>query len=605
MTAGTNSVPSRPSPYRVFRHRDFRLMWIGQLVSTAGTALTSLAASILVFRETNSALSVGLMMMATAAPSLLVGLFAGVIVDRYDRKRIMIITELLRAGLIFLIPILAPINIIWLYVIVALASAISQFYDPAHESVLPEIAPEEELAAANSLMAISSFGSTAIGFAASGLIASTASIEWAFWIDTLSFLISAFIIFLVRIQPMEAQEEASAAMVVRNLRAGVGFLWRTPLLRSLFLAYIPVLIAFGLMNSLLLPFSQRALGASEFEYGLQEAFTSVGFVISSLIMASIFDRMREGQWIALSWIGMGLMGALYARATSIPLAILLVGVSGFLNAPAAIGGRLVVQRSTPREMRGRVNSAFFVSRDVLFLVGMSSAGLADFIDVRTMYLIGSLIVLLGGVLVLALPGLRQDAAAWRRSLALLRGAEAAPGLGIGRPAARTDVDMLVGLIPSLTSLAGREREALTSPARIIDVPAGAAIVRKGEASDAAYFVLSGRAIAGTAMPDGQYRALNPILPGDFFGEIAALTGTTRTADVVAEETTSVMQIPAATLRHLMTLPAFSSLVLETMTQRLYNLTSVAQLPRLASLDQEALRDLRTNEAEPAAAFGAT
>lgn len=595
MTSAPGALAKPPSPYRIFRHRDFRLMWLGQLISTAGTALTSLAASILVFRETGSALSVGLMMMATAAPSLLVGLFAGVIVDRYDRKRIMIITELIRAVLIFLIPILAPINIVWLYVIVALASAIAQFYDPAHESVLPEIAPEEELAAANSLMAISSFGSTAIGFAASGLIASTASIEWAFWLDALSFLVSALIIALVRIQPLEIREEASVAMVVRNLRAGVGFLRRTPLLRSLFLAYIPVLTAFGLMNSLLLPFSQRALGATEFQYGLQEAFTSIGFVICSLLMASIFDRMREGQWIALGWIGMGLMGILYSRATSIPMAILLVGISGFLNAPPAIGGRLIIQRSTPREMRGRVNSAFFVSRDVLFLVGMSLAGLADFIDVRTMYLIGGSTVLAGGLAVLALPGLRQDAAAWRRSLALLKGAEAAPGLGIGRPATPADVDLLVGLIPNLEALGERERETLVSPARIIDVPGGAAIVRKDEASDAAYFILHGQAVAGTAMPDGEYRALNSLLPGDFFGEIAALTGTPRTADVVAETDTTVMQVPAATLRGLMSNSSFSALVLETMGQRLHAITSAAQLPRLASFDQEALRDLRTNE----------
>ena len=83
-------------------------MWTGQLVSTMGSALTSLAASIYVFRLTNSAMSVGLMLMATAAPSLLVGLFAGVLVDRFDRKRIMIAADLMRAVLVFLIPFLVP-----------------------------------------------------------------------------------------------------------------------------------------------------------------------------------------------------------------------------------------------------------------------------------------------------------------------------------------------------------------------------------------------------------------------------------------------------------------------------------------------------------------
>src|SRR5512142_1319713 len=161
------SAPASVTTFSVFRNRNFSLMWSGQLVSTMGSALTSLAASIYVYRLTDSALSVGLMLMATAAPSLLVGLFAGVFVDRYDRKAIMLAADLARGLLVFLIPILAPHGIGWLYVIVALTSAIGQFFDPAYESVLPEVASEDELAAANSLMAISSFGSTAIGFAAS------------------------------------------------------------------------------------------------------------------------------------------------------------------------------------------------------------------------------------------------------------------------------------------------------------------------------------------------------------------------------------------------------------------------------------------------------
>ncbi len=597
MGISSGQAPKSLSPYSIFRYRDFRLMWIGQLVQTAGTALTSLAASILVYRLTGSALSVGLMMMATAAPSLVVGLFAGVIVDRYDRKRIMVITELMRAALVLLIPFLVPYNIVWLYIIVALTSAISQFYDPAHESVLPEIAPEEELAAANSLMAISSFGATAIGFAASGLIASAANVDMAFYINSITFLFSAFAISLVRIKPLAVQEESGGAkLIVRNLRVGLRFLADTPILRSLFLAYIPVLIGFGLSNSLLLPFADRALNATEFEYGLQEALTSIGFVVASLLMAKIFDRMREGQWIALGWISMGLLGVIYSRMTSIPLAILTVTLSGFMNAPSAIGGRLVLQRNTPREMRGRVNSAFFVSRDILFLIGMTAVGLADFIDVRVMYLISSLMILFGGAIVLFLPGLRQDAIAWKRSLSLLRGAPAAPGLGAGRAANTGDADVLVGLVPTLGSLTRSERDSLSSHSVVIDVPEGTAIVRQGEMGDKAYFVLTGRAITGVCGPDGEYRSLNPLLAGDLFGEIAALTGSTRTADVVAEEPMTVMQLPVATLRTLMGNPQFSSLVLETLTSRL-NFISTVTLPRFASIDQEALRDLRTNEPE--------
>src|SRR5213596_3421221 len=95
----------RPSPFAVFRHRAFALLWVAQVISVAGSALTTLAASMLVYRLNGSSLDVGLMLMAAALPGLLVGPLAGVIVDRYDRRRIMIAADLTRAGLIAAIPL--------------------------------------------------------------------------------------------------------------------------------------------------------------------------------------------------------------------------------------------------------------------------------------------------------------------------------------------------------------------------------------------------------------------------------------------------------------------------------------------------------------------
>jgi len=590
------STPASLSPFAVFRNRNFSLMWSGQLVSTIGTALTSLAASIYVFRLTDSALSVGLMLMATAAPSLLVGLFAGVFVDRYDRKKIMITADLIRALLVVLIPFLVPINIIWLYIIVMLTSAIGQFFDPAHESVLPEVASDEELAAANSLMAISSFGSTAVGFAAAGLIASAADISWAFYIDSATFLISALCIYLINIKPFTAEDETSVSIVISNLRAGMRQLFNTPILRSLFTAQVPVLIAFGLSNTLLLPFALRALKATEFEYGLQEGLTSIGFVVGSLLMANVFDRMREGVWIAVSYLAMAVAGIIYSSLHSIPLAILIVTISGFFNAPSSIARRIVVQRNTPREMRGRVNSVFFVARDVLFLVGMGAAGLADAIDVRLMYLVSALILLAGGILVLVLPGLRQEGAEWRQALTLLRTAPSTSGLGTERPVLLADMDVLVGLVPSLSALTAKERESLLRQARVMEAPAGTTVLHHGEKGDAAYFILTGKVVAGITGAEGNYRSLENMTSGDFFGEIAALTGTARTADVVAVDRTTLLRIPAQALRGLMSNPLLGALFLAKMTERL-NRFSINELPRFAGYDQQVMRDLRTAPAE--------
>ncbi len=117
------------SMFSVFRSRPFTLLWTAQLISSMGSALTTLASSILIYRLTGSALSVGLMLIAGAAPTVVLGLLAGVFVDRLDRKRILLAADMSRAVLTALIPVLITYNILWLYAIMALTSAISQFFE--------------------------------------------------------------------------------------------------------------------------------------------------------------------------------------------------------------------------------------------------------------------------------------------------------------------------------------------------------------------------------------------------------------------------------------------------------------------------------------------
>ncbi len=587
----------KPSTFSVFRNRNFTLMWTGQLVSTAGSALTALSAGILVYRLTGSALSVGLMMMATAIPTLLVGLLAGVFVDRYDRRKIMIAADLIRMVLVFLIPILIPYSIAWLYILVMLSSAVGQFYDPAHSSLLPEVASDDELAAANSMMTISTIGAQAIGFSASGLIASSLGIEWAFYIDALTFLFSAVCIFLIRVKPLKVEGETNVAALTRNLRAGFKTITGTPILRSLFIVYLPVFITFGLNNALMLPFARRALHATEAQYGLIEGLTTVGFVIGSLAMARYANRLREGQWITISFIGMAVCSIIYSQLYSIPLAIMIGIISAAMNAPSVIGRQLIIQRQTPRELRGRVFSAFYVMRDTMFMLGMAMSGLADIIDVRTLFFLQAVAFGIVGLLSLVLPGLGQPAAEWRRAIALLRGAKAAPGLGVGRAAALADFDRLATHMSALSTLTEKERQELAAQTLVADASAGATILRKGETSDAAYFIVEGRAVAGWD-EEGGYRPLETLNAGDFFGEIAALTGMPRTANVVAEQPTTVLQVPAQAVRQMTSHPELNRMFLSKMTERMARM-NMLDAPRAGKLDQQALRELRTAEPQPA------
>ncbi|MES0340499.1 MAG: MFS transporter [Anaerolineales bacterium] len=593
----TIEARERPSTFAVFRNRSFTFLWLGQLVSTIGSALTSLAASIVVFRLTGSALSVGLMLIATSAPTLILGLIAGVFVDRYDRKRIMIIADLARAFVVILIPFLIPYGIAWLYILVMMTSVIGQFFDPAHSSVVPEVASDEDLAAANSFMAISAFGSTAVGFAAAGLIASKFPIEWAFYLDGLTFIISGLCILAVKIAPLEVEGETTIRVIGKNLRAGMNFLVNNTLLRSLLMVSIPILLGFGLWNSLLLPFAERALHASEFEFGLQEALTSIGFVIASLLMAKIGDRLREGQWIAISYLGMALAAIVYSRTTSIPLAMGIVMIIGFMNAPAMISGRLLIQRNTERGNRGRVMSVFAVVRNTAFLLGMAAAGFADIVDIRVMMLVSALIILFSGVLTLSLPGLRQSAEEWRRATGILRAAPVIPSLSVGRAATIVDFEALLIHLPVFSQLDKAERTQFIVGAQFRSAPVGSSLIRRGEPGEEAFFILSGRAVAGISSSAGVYRSLSVMAAGDFFGEIAALMGVERTADVVAEEETTLLQVPANNLQRLLDHPRLRYLLLSKLTERLSR-THVIDLPRLAGFDQDNLRDLRMTPIDP-------
>ncbi len=595
MTASVTQT--KTSPLAVFRRRNFTLLWIADFISTSGSALTYLAAGILVFRLTGSAASVGLMLMATAIPSLLIGLVAGVFVDRYNRKTIMIVADLARGGLVLLIPFLAEQNIIWLYVVVFLTSALDKFFQPAHESILPELAPDEELAAANSFIAISTFGSTAIGFAASGIIASLADIKWAFYLDALTFIGSAVFILLMTIPKLAVNEETSISNVISNLKEGGRFLWNTPILRSSFTVGIFVFISFGMWNVLLLPFAIRALGADEFVYGIQEALTSVGFVIGSFVMASLADRLREGQWYSLGIIGMGVIGIIYSQSGSIPFAIAMVMVSGFLNALMAIGRRLMFQRNTTREVRGRVASSYIVAGDILVIVGMGLAGLADVLDVRVVLLASSFILIVAGGISLVLPGLGQPAAEWRRAVSYLRGIETAPDLGVALPASMANFDTLALHMPSFNSLSQAERQSLLSKVHFTEAEAGTAIVRRGDTSNEAYFILEGRAVAGRTEGD-DYRPLETLNAGDFFGEIAAITGMPRTANVVVDEPVKLLRVSAAGLQEMMQKTELNRLFLSTMTERMARMNMI-DMPKYTGVDEKTARELRSNPA-PAA-----
>jgi DHA3 family macrolide efflux protein-like MFS transporter len=576
----------------IFRNRNFTLLLAAMFVSDFGTAVTSIAASLLVYRETNSALSVGLMFIATSLPGLLFGLIAGVYVDRMDRKRILVVTELLSGLLIFAVPLLLPMNIIWLYVLVALKSILYQFFSPAHNSVIPDVTSDDELAAANSLLSGLQTAAMGLGYATAGFVVSLFSPELAFYLNAATFLISAFLINLVVI-PVETEEdeETTTGAVVRNLREGAGFLWNSPALRSMLLLIIPIGIIYGFLTSAQLPFVLRALDGTEFEYSLVESLSLIGYVVGALVMTVYTDRLREGQWVAISFLMVGLLTVVYSQLTSITGVILIAAAINFFDAPSSIGQGLLVQRNTTRQMRGRVSSVFYVVRDSSLMIGIGLVGIADVIDVRLAVYVASLILVGFGIIAFLLPGLRRPAVEWQQSLALLRGISEAPGLDTGRSVTTADIRRLKQIMPAFASLSIAEQQRVMSDMTYAEAEPGTVIVRQGEENAVAYFILEGSVIVGH-VEKGQERILMMLNEGDFFGEISALTGIPRTANIVAREHTSLLRVPSHTLRSLVKHPALHRLFFSKMMERMM-LLDMLDMPVRAKHNQSMLRELRT------------
>jgi len=188
-------------------------------------------------------------------------------------------------------------------------------------------------------------------------------------------------------------------------------------------------------------------------------------------------------------------------------------------------------------------------------------------------------------------GLGQPAAEWRRALHLLRNAAAAPRPTAIRVATPADFDRLAARVPALSGLTVEERSELIRESKVIGAPPGTTILSVGEKGDAAYFVLSGQAVAGI-QSDGNYRSLETMGAGDFFGEIAALTGGERTANVVAIEPATLLQVPSTAFRRLMHVPRLRQVVRSKLYERLHR-TNLGDLPRFSGFDQEMLRELRT------------
>jgi predicted MFS family arabinose efflux permease len=346
-------------PRSLWRNRDYMLLWGGQLVSSLGSGVSAIAFPLLVLALTHSPMQAGISGALAMVPYLLVSLPAGVLVDRWDRKRVMILCDSGRALALASIPVAALIGhvlIVQIYLVSLIEGTFFVFFSLAQTACLPRVVPREQLPTAG---AQNEGGAVATGLVApplGGVLFQGISQTAPFLLDGISYVASVITLLFVKTQFQE-----SRTATTRNLRAemaeGVTWLWRNPLLR--YMAFLT-----GGMNAAVAALSLTLIVLAKNQHadsgsiGLMFAVVSAGGVLGSLLAPRVQRRFRFGQVIITLFWAEALLWPLFAVAPNLLLlGMIAAGVYalGPVYNAVQFSYRLAL---IPDVLQGRVNSAF-------------------------------------------------------------------------------------------------------------------------------------------------------------------------------------------------------------------------------------------------------
>lgn len=387
----------------LLRVPDFRRLWIAQAVSDFGDSLTIFTLLFMVQRLTGDESAVAAVLIASALPTLVVGLVAGVWVDRWNLKRVMVGSDVLRAGLVVG---LAVVHETWmLYVIVFLVAAIGTFFRPARQALLPRVVSGERLLAANSLNEVTRVVAYTTGTAASGLlVAATGAFAAVFVIDSLTFVVSALLVARVvtSADPLPAGEESVAgvlAELTEGLRALIGSRWLSGVLVGATLA----MFGLGAVNGLIVPFVVGDIGLSESWFGLLEGAQSLGVVVAGTLTAVLSTRFRPSNLLAGGLVAVGVVVAGFSLAGGVVTLTLLMLAVGLAVAPVQASASTIMQREAPPRLLGRAASALSAGATGAQVGSLAVAGaLASVLGVRTVFVLSGGVVVGAGLVSLVL-----------------------------------------------------------------------------------------------------------------------------------------------------------------------------------------------------------
>lgn len=341
------------------RRGDFWKYWTGQTISNLGSSFTQFALPLLVFKLTGSALNLGITTAATFVPYLLFGLLIGAWVDRVNRKRLMIVTDILRALAIASIPVLALFGLLgveWIYGVAFVSSTLTIFFNSAEFAAIPSLVNVDDLVTANGRIQASYSGAAVAGPLLAGLLLTILpSFSDVLYADAASFLVSALSLAIIRTS-FNQGARGEKKHIFRDVAEGLGYVLRHPVLRSISAMMALVNLVGNAATAQVVLFAKRQLTASDAQVGILYAAGSLGVVVLALLAGPLRKRWSFSVVALGALMLSGLTLLAFAFQTSFWVAVPIWALDSGLGILFNINTGSLRQAIVPNHLLGRVIS---------------------------------------------------------------------------------------------------------------------------------------------------------------------------------------------------------------------------------------------------------
>jgi MFS family permease len=399
----------------IFESPSFRWLWLANLVSRLGDWLGYVALNLYVFDLTNSATALAGLLAVESIPALLVGPFAGVVVDRFSRRRVMILANLAGALIFALLPL---VTWLWqIYVLALLARLAISLFDPAERALLPDLVGKDRVLEANAAISVVNYLALIVGPAIAGFLVAASSAAAAFWADAVSFVIA--VLFVSRISgelPRTKTDGQTESSWHEDLKVGLRYAFSSSALRLLLITTFIAAFSGAALTTIEVVYIKDVLNGGDVGYGLLYSVAGVGAIIAST------NARRWSHRYTLTGLYVGtflLTGLMFFPYANIPVLWFVILVAGLHTIPWVLGYILVdtmLQQWVADEVRGRIFSLIHTQRNAgQVLVAAFMAPLVDWWGPVTVLNLSGVVYTLAGIYAVARLGvLRREETRFQR-----------------------------------------------------------------------------------------------------------------------------------------------------------------------------------------------